>query len=208
MKNKELKKREAASALRPPPSLDRLSGYPASSPPRSRWSIIIITAGAGRYLNQQQQQQQQQQPHEGEAVESSSHESSSIKTMVRGPPTTQKQLRGSREAGGLAASPASPPASPRLAASPPRRRAATPPRRLTASPASVTLAQLPLWPFLVAMGRSWHKDEFTCAHCRLSLAEVGFVEEQGCVYCEHCYEEFFAPSCGRCHAKVLGVSSV
>ncbi|KAG7262183.1 hypothetical protein CRUP_022178 [Coryphaenoides rupestris] len=51
------------------------------------------------------------------------------------------------------------------------------------------------------MGRSWHKDEFTCAHCRLSLAEVGFVEEQGCVYCEHCYEEFFAPSCSRCHAK-------
>ncbi|XP_072243933.1 PDZ and LIM domain protein 5a isoform X3 [Leuresthes tenuis] len=59
-------------------------------------------------------------------------------------------------------------------------------------------------PFLVAMGKSWHKEEFNCAHCRGSLADVGFVEEQGSVYCEHCYEEFFAPACSRCQAKILG----
>ncbi|XP_054467334.1 PDZ and LIM domain protein 5a [Anoplopoma fimbria] len=59
-------------------------------------------------------------------------------------------------------------------------------------------------PFLVAMGRSWHKEEFNCAHCRTSLADIGFVEEQGCVYCEHCYEDFFAPTCSRCQAKILG----
>ncbi|KAM4576416.1 PDZ and LIM domain protein 5a isoform 1-T1 [Odontesthes bonariensis] len=59
-------------------------------------------------------------------------------------------------------------------------------------------------PFLVAMGKSWHKEEFNCAHCRASLADVGFVEEQGSVYCEHCYEEFFAPACSRCQAKILG----
>ncbi|XP_040010483.1 PDZ and LIM domain protein 5a isoform X4 [Xiphias gladius] len=59
-------------------------------------------------------------------------------------------------------------------------------------------------PFLVAMGKSWHKEEFNCAHCHTSLAEIGFVEEQGCVYCEHCYEEFFAPTCSRCQAKILG----
>ncbi|KAM9393220.1 PDZ and LIM domain protein 5a isoform 1-T2 [Pholidichthys leucotaenia] len=59
-------------------------------------------------------------------------------------------------------------------------------------------------PFLVAMGKSWHKEEFNCAHCHTSLADIGFVEEQGSVYCEHCYEEFFAPTCGRCHAKILG----
>ncbi|XP_029999903.1 PDZ and LIM domain protein 5a isoform X2 [Sphaeramia orbicularis] len=59
-------------------------------------------------------------------------------------------------------------------------------------------------PFLVAMGKSWHKEEFNCAHCRTSLADIGFVEEQGCVYCEHCYEEFFAPTCSRCKAKILG----
>uniref|UniRef100_A0A3B4A8S5 LIM zinc-binding domain-containing protein n=1 Tax=Periophthalmus magnuspinnatus TaxID=409849 RepID=A0A3B4A8S5_9GOBI len=59
-------------------------------------------------------------------------------------------------------------------------------------------------PFLVAMGRSWHKEEFNCAHCRSSLADIGFVEEQGCVYCEHCYEEFFAPTCSRCRGKIMG----
>lgn len=59
-------------------------------------------------------------------------------------------------------------------------------------------------PFLVAMGKSWHKEEFNCAHCRTSLADIGFVEERGSVYCEHCYEEFFAPTCSRCQSKILG----
>nr|XP_057927649.1 PDZ and LIM domain protein 5a isoform X1 [Doryrhamphus excisus] len=59
-------------------------------------------------------------------------------------------------------------------------------------------------PFLVAMGKSWHKEEFNCVHCHTSLADIGFVEEQGRVYCEHCYEEFFAPTCSRCQAKILG----
>ncbi|XP_047660484.1 PDZ and LIM domain protein 5b isoform X3 [Tachysurus fulvidraco] len=59
-------------------------------------------------------------------------------------------------------------------------------------------------PFLVAMGKSWHPEEFNCAHCRNSLAEVGFVEERGAVYCEHCYEQFLAPTCCRCQQKVLG----
>ncbi|XP_016393429.1 PDZ and LIM domain protein 5-like [Sinocyclocheilus rhinocerous] len=59
-------------------------------------------------------------------------------------------------------------------------------------------------PFLVAMGKSWHKEEFTCSHCRSSLADVGFVEERGSVYCERCYEQFLAPACFRCQQKVLG----
>ncbi|XP_032088133.1 LIM domain-binding protein 3 [Thamnophis elegans] len=59
-------------------------------------------------------------------------------------------------------------------------------------------------PFLVAMGRSWHPEEFYCAYCKASLADVGFVEEQNSVYCEHCYEQFFAPTCARCHIKIMG----
>lgn len=59
-------------------------------------------------------------------------------------------------------------------------------------------------PFLVAMGMSWHPEEFNCAHCHSSLAENGFVEEQGQVYCERCYEQFFAPTCARCQQKILG----
>ncbi|XP_052463647.1 PDZ and LIM domain protein 5b isoform X2 [Carassius gibelio] len=59
-------------------------------------------------------------------------------------------------------------------------------------------------PFLVAMGKSWHKEEFTCSHCRSSLADVGFVEERGSVYCERCYEQFLAPACFKCQQKILG----
>ncbi|XP_029787917.1 LIM domain-binding protein 3 isoform X2 [Suricata suricatta] len=59
-------------------------------------------------------------------------------------------------------------------------------------------------PFLVAMGRSWHPEEFNCAYCKTSLADVCFVEEQGNVYCERCYEQFFAPVCAKCNTKIMG----
>ncbi|XP_040292877.1 LIM domain-binding protein 3 isoform X12 [Bufo bufo] len=59
-------------------------------------------------------------------------------------------------------------------------------------------------PFLVAMGRSWHPEEFNCAYCKSSLADVSFVEEQKNVYCERCYEQFFAPTCARCNTKIMG----
>ncbi|XP_014341699.1 LIM domain-binding protein 3 isoform X2 [Latimeria chalumnae] len=60
-------------------------------------------------------------------------------------------------------------------------------------------------PFLVALGRSWHPEEFNCAYCKTSLADVGFVEEQNSVYCEHCYEQFFAPTCAKCNSKIMGI---
>lgn len=59
-------------------------------------------------------------------------------------------------------------------------------------------------PFLVALGRSWHPEEFNCHYCNMSLADVSFVEEQNNVYCENCYEEFFAPTCARCNTKIMG----
>ncbi|XP_063166156.1 PDZ and LIM domain protein 5 isoform X3 [Candoia aspera] len=59
-------------------------------------------------------------------------------------------------------------------------------------------------PFLVALGKSWHPEEFNCAHCKASMAYIGFVEEKGALYCEGCYEKFFAPECARCQRKILG----
>ncbi|XP_063314696.1 PDZ and LIM domain protein 5 isoform X2 [Pelobates fuscus] len=59
-------------------------------------------------------------------------------------------------------------------------------------------------PFLLALGKSWHPEEFNCAHCKKNMAEMGFVVEQGSLYCEICYEKFFAPDCARCQRKVLG----
>lgn len=62
-------------------------------------------------------------------------------------------------------------------------------------------------PFLLALGKSWHPEEFNCSHCKKSMAEMGFVEEKGSLYCEMCYEKFFAPDCARCQRKILGVSN-
>nr|XP_055169220.1 PDZ and LIM domain protein 5 isoform X2 [Nyctereutes procyonoides] len=59
-------------------------------------------------------------------------------------------------------------------------------------------------PFLVALGKSWHPEEFNCSHCKNTMAYIGFVEEKGALYCELCYEKFFAPECGRCQRKILG----
>ncbi|XP_059802283.1 LIM domain-binding protein 3-like isoform X1 [Hypanus sabinus] len=59
-------------------------------------------------------------------------------------------------------------------------------------------------PFLVALGRSWHPEEFNCTYCKTSLADTGFVEEQNNIYCERCYEQFFAPNCAKCNTKIMG----
>ncbi|XP_040274102.1 PDZ and LIM domain protein 5 isoform X4 [Bufo bufo] len=59
-------------------------------------------------------------------------------------------------------------------------------------------------PFLLALGKSWHPEEFNCAHCKKSMVEMGFAEEKGFLYCEICYEKFFAPDCARCQRKILG----
>ncbi|XP_072311590.1 PDZ and LIM domain protein 5b [Eucyclogobius newberryi] len=59
-------------------------------------------------------------------------------------------------------------------------------------------------PFLVALGKSWHPEEFNCDHCRSSLGVHGFVEEKGNLYCVHCYETMFAPTCFHCQQKILG----
>lgn len=56
----------------------------------------------------------------------------------------------------------------------------------------------------MALGKSWHPEEFNCAHCKNTMAYIGFVEEKGALYCELCYEKFFAPECGRCQRKILG----
>ncbi|XP_059496235.1 LIM domain-binding protein 3 isoform X2 [Stegostoma tigrinum] len=59
-------------------------------------------------------------------------------------------------------------------------------------------------PFLVALGRSWHPEEFNCTYCKTSLVDTGFVEEQNNIYCERCYEQFFAPNCAKCNTKIMG----
>ncbi|EDO64760.1 AGAP006901-PC [Anopheles gambiae str. PEST] len=61
-------------------------------------------------------------------------------------------------------------------------------------------------PFITALGRIWCPDHFIChnANCKRPLADIGFVEEKGDLYCEYCFEEFLAPLCSKCNGRVKG----
>ncbi|KAM3868118.1 PDZ and LIM domain protein 5a [Diretmus argenteus] len=154
---------------------------------------------------------------EGEEPHLNSHESAAVKTMTKGPAATQGRgpasglitpsfgMRGN----GTVSVPRCPVPSRPIPQPHPKdedslvQRAEHIPAG-TRTPMCGHCSMVIRGPFLVAMGKSWHKEEFNCAHCRTSLADIGFVEEQGSVYCEHCYEDFFAPTCSRCQTKILG----
>nr|XP_040029803.1 PDZ and LIM domain protein 7 isoform X1 [Gasterosteus aculeatus aculeatus] len=58
--------------------------------------------------------------------------------------------------------------------------------------------------YLVALGRSWHPEEFTCSQCKVVLDEGGFFEEKGSVYCAKCHDSRYAPNCAKCKKKITG----
>ena len=60
-------------------------------------------------------------------------------------------------------------------------------------------------PFISAVGKIWCPNHFICANqsCGTSLLEVGFVEENGKLYCEKDYGEFLAPNCNKCHQTII-----
>lgn len=165
-----------------------------------------------------------------EEVQSSSHATSAVKTMSKGPAGAPRQGNGvpppaakswqSANATGLPKAGAPAPQTGRvsLVKGPDRPKPQAHPSDQddslvqraehipagTRTPMCAHCNMVIRGPFLVAMGKSWHNEEFSCSHCHRSLADVGFVEERGSVYCERCYEQFLAPSCSRCQQKVLG----
>ncbi|KAG8439335.1 hypothetical protein GDO86_005528, partial [Hymenochirus boettgeri] len=58
--------------------------------------------------------------------------------------------------------------------------------------------------FLLALGRYYHPEEFTCSQCHKVLEEGGFFEEKGSLFCPCCYDARFAPSCAKCKKKITG----
>nr|XP_057919392.1 PDZ and LIM domain protein 7 isoform X1 [Doryrhamphus excisus]XP_057919393.1 PDZ and LIM domain protein 7 isoform X1 [Doryrhamphus excisus] len=58
--------------------------------------------------------------------------------------------------------------------------------------------------YLVALGRSWHPEEFTCSQCKSVLDEGGFFEERGSVFCTKCHDNRYAPNCAKCKKKITG----
>ncbi|XP_033974659.1 PDZ and LIM domain protein 5a isoform X2 [Trematomus bernacchii] len=189
---------------------------PRSGTTQSR-SFRILAQITGTERAQDEEAEAAKTNEEGKEPELSSHESAVIKTMTKGPPAIQGRVP---KAGLITPSSG---IKGNGSASVPRGPVPTRPLPQPHPKDEDTLVQMaehipagfrtPMCahcnmvirgPFLVALGKSWHKEEFNCTHCRKSLADIGFVEEQGTVYCEHCYEDFLAPTCSRCQDKILG----
>ncbi|KAM8972760.1 PDZ and LIM domain protein 7 [Pelodytes ibericus] len=58
--------------------------------------------------------------------------------------------------------------------------------------------------YLLALGRYYHPEEFTCSQCCKVLEEGGFFEEKGSIFCPRCYDVRFAPNCAKCKKKITG----
>ncbi|NP_957134.2 PDZ and LIM domain protein 7 isoform 1 [Danio rerio] len=58
--------------------------------------------------------------------------------------------------------------------------------------------------YVVALGRSWHPEEFMCCQCKRLLDEGGFFEEKGSIYCSKCYDNRYSPNCAKCKKIITG----
>ncbi|XP_018024470.1 paxillin isoform X2 [Hyalella azteca] len=56
---------------------------------------------------------------------------------------------------------------------------------------------------ITALGKTWHPEHFTCAHCTQQLGSKNFFEREAKPYCEACYHELFSPRCAYCNGSIL-----
>lgn len=59
---------------------------------------------------------------------------------------------------------------------------------------------------ITALGRNYHKQHFTCAHCHQELGTRNFYERDNQPYCERDYQALFSPKCAACSEPILDVS--
>ncbi|KFV65037.1 Leupaxin, partial [Dryobates pubescens] len=55
---------------------------------------------------------------------------------------------------------------------------------------------------LTALGKTWHPEHFTCAHCGEELGSQPFFERDGRAYCQEDYQQAFAPRCAYCASPI------
>ncbi|VDN01970.1 unnamed protein product [Thelazia callipaeda] len=58
--------------------------------------------------------------------------------------------------------------------------------------------------YVLANGLSYCPNHFICSNksCGRKLLDIGFVEEKGRKYCEHCFETEIAPRCAKCKQPI------
>ncbi|KAI1232669.1 Leupaxin, partial [Lamprotornis superbus] len=55
---------------------------------------------------------------------------------------------------------------------------------------------------LTALGKTWHPEHFTCAHCGRELDKGPFFEQGGRAFCEEDYHQAFSPRCAYCAGPI------
>ncbi|XP_029650842.1 paxillin isoform X7 [Octopus sinensis] len=56
---------------------------------------------------------------------------------------------------------------------------------------------------ITALGKVWHVEHFTCAHCTMTLGTMSFYERDNKAYCEKDYHSLFAPRCAYCNGPIV-----
>ncbi|XP_052832710.1 PDZ and LIM domain protein Zasp isoform X1 [Octopus bimaculoides] len=56
---------------------------------------------------------------------------------------------------------------------------------------------------ITALGKVWHVEHFTCAHCNMTLGTMSFYERDNKAYCEKDYHSLFAPRCAYCNGPIV-----
>ncbi|XP_061469019.1 leupaxin [Rhineura floridana] len=55
---------------------------------------------------------------------------------------------------------------------------------------------------VTALGKTWHPEHFTCAHCGKEVGSCPFYERDSKAYCPEDYHDLFSPRCGYCTAPI------
>ncbi|XP_077789033.1 leupaxin [Podarcis muralis] len=55
---------------------------------------------------------------------------------------------------------------------------------------------------ITALGKTWHPEHFTCAHCGKEVSSIPFYERDSKAYCPEDYHDLFSPHCAYCAAPI------
>lgn len=58
---------------------------------------------------------------------------------------------------------------------------------------------------MIALGKNWHPEHFTCSHCGRQLGRESYFERGGKAFCESDYFELFSPRCAYCNGPIRDV---
>ena len=58
---------------------------------------------------------------------------------------------------------------------------------------------------VLAMGKMWHPEHFSCCQCGEELGHRAFFERGGRAFCENDYHNMFSPRCAYCNGAIKDV---